>query len=225
MEIEKHFSLKTDLIDAVSELTDKKAGLLFKHILFYVNHKDHVSDDAIVNFAFVSIKADLEKTMSISSKRREAGKHSALSRTKSEEKETKLNKIEQNPTKVNKSEQNEVLLNPKLDYQKIISIFNEVCADLPKARLTDNRIKLIDKILVKYTLEDIGQVFQNTRSSNYLSGKIKDWRANFDWLLNPKNFIKVLEGNYDKLNVPANESESIQSQWEEANNAVDKYYK
>lgn len=40
-------------------------------------------------------------------------------------------------------------------------------------------------------------------NSDFLSGKKSDWKATFDWLIeNDKNYLKVLEGNYDN-NKPA----------------------
>ena len=39
-------------------------------------------------------------------------------------------------------------------------------------------------------------VFKLVSQSDYLNGKVNTWQATFDWILNPKNFIKILEGNY-----------------------------
>ena len=43
-------------------------------------------------------------------------------------------------------------------------------------------------------------VFKNVKSSAFLLGKEKDWACNFDWIFNPSNFVKILEGNYNKNN-------------------------
>ena len=34
-------------------------------------------------------------------------------------------------------------------------------------------------------------------ASDFLTGRKKDWRATFDWILKPANFAKIQEGNYD----------------------------
>ena len=39
-------------------------------------------------------------------------------------------------------------------------------------------------------------MFDKAAASDFLSGKKTDWRASFDWLLLPTNFIKVLEDQY-----------------------------
>jgi hypothetical protein len=111
-----------------------------------------------------------------------------------------------------------------IDYEKIITGFNTICSTLPKASVTAERKIKIASLLKVYTLEQIGHVFIKTSKSDYLIGNKVDWKASLDWLLNQKNFIKVLEGNYDNGKVTQKDHESAQDQWENAANAVDKYY-
>ncbi len=33
--------------------------------------------------------------------------------------------------------------------------------------------------------------------SPFLSGKVSDFKATFEWLIRPNNFVKVLEGTYN----------------------------
>lgn len=40
--------------------------------------------------------------------------------------------------------------------------------------------------------------FKRAAESKFLTGKVKDWRADFDFLITPSKFAKVVEGNYDK---------------------------
>jgi uncharacterized protein YdaU (DUF1376 family) len=35
------------------------------------------------------------------------------------------------------------------------------------------------------------------RGSPYLTGQVKDWKCTFDWVFEPKNLTKIMEGNYD----------------------------
>lgn len=86
-------------------------------------------------------------------------------------------------------------------YEEIIEIFNSVCYDLPNVeKITDSRKKAIEKIIKEYSLEKIGDVFKKSNESDFLSGRKSDWKANFDWILIPKNFVKILEDNYKNLN-------------------------
>ena len=83
-------------------------------------------------------------------------------------------------------------------HQEIINIFNSVCINLTSVvMLTDERIKCIDLIEKKHGLQSIGNVFMKINESDYLNGGGKDgWKADFDWILNPTNFIKILEDKY-----------------------------
>jgi hypothetical protein len=137
---------------------------------------------------------------------------------KSEQKDVLFEKTQQSTTKIPKLPKE-----PKLDYQQIIDIFNQTCTELPRASLTDDRKRLIDRILKTYTLEQIGQVFQITRDSDYLNGRVKEWRANLTWILNPNNFVKILEGNYTQFQVKKIENDD-KSELQAAKDAVSKYF-
>jgi hypothetical protein len=87
-----------------------------------------------------------------------------------------------------------------VDIEEIINIFNTVCFALPTAtKPTKERENAILKILETYSMEDIGNVFKLVAESDYLCGKKVDWSANFDWILVPKNFIKIIEGGYKNI--------------------------
>ncbi len=86
----------------------------------------------------------------------------------------------------------------KIDFDQIQEIFNSVCVELPKVKvLTPARKKAIEAIAKKHGLEAIGEAFRNTAESDFMNGRSKEgWTANFDWIFNSKNFLKILEGNY-----------------------------
>lgn len=46
-------------------------------------------------------------------------------------------------------------------------------------------------------LDTFRDMFARTAASGFLSGGAGGWKASFDWLMKPGNFVKVLEGNYD----------------------------
>lgn len=86
---------------------------------------------------------------------------------------------------------------PKIDFEQIVNIFNSVCVDLPKATtIGDKRKKAIEAVLKNHSLEQIGEVFKNVSDSDFLSGRINNFTASFDWIFKPDNFIKILENNY-----------------------------
>lgn len=92
----------------------------------------------------------------------------------------------------------------KIDYELISQKFNEVCVSLPSiTKLTDKRKRAIDKVFVKekvIDMEEYDKLLAKTEASDFLTGREGSWRANFDWLMNPNNIVKVIDGNYDNKN-------------------------
>jgi len=98
-ENKKSFVLYADLLKSISHLTDKEKGILFNHLLEYVNDKNPILKDRLILTAWkpieLQLKRDLVKFEQVKVKRSEAGKRSAELRA--------LNKDEQkstNPTSV-----------------------------------------------------------------------------------------------------------------------------
>jgi len=87
--------------------------------------------------------------------------------------------------------------NTKINFLEIVETFNLVCADLPNVeKITASRKKSIESIIKEHSSEALSGVFYKVAESDFLSGRKSDWKASFDWILLPKNFIKILEGNY-----------------------------
>lgn len=83
--------------------------------------------------------------------------------------------------------------------QTIVDLFNGLCPSLSKVTvLSSSREKAITARLKEFTVEQFAAVFKKAEASKFLTGRNgKAWRANFDWLINASNFVKVLDGNYD----------------------------
>lgn len=92
-------------------------------------------------------------------------------------------------------------------YTIISQKFTDTCISLPKIiGLNESRKKAIKARLKEYSLEQIEEMFRKAEKSDFLTGRIKSkgerpFKASFDWLMKPSNFIKVLEGNYDNREV------------------------
>ena len=57
---------------------------------------------------------------------------------------------------------------------------------------------MIDARLKDYTVDDFETVFELAQASDFLSGRNKQWtNCNFDWLIKPNNFVKVIERTYN----------------------------
>ena len=59
----KSFVLYADLIHTVSKMPNEKAGELFKHILEYVNDKNPITDDLIIQLTFEPVKQQLKRDL------------------------------------------------------------------------------------------------------------------------------------------------------------------
>lgn len=92
-------------------------------------------------------------------------------------------------------------------YQDIVALWNEICGNcLPKVKaLNENRRQKIKCRLDEWS-KDSGEwmtkaqeLFERVIASDFLRGNNNTgWAATFDWLFeNPKNWVKVIEGNYD----------------------------
>ena len=96
----------------------------------------------------------------------------------------------------------------KCDPQAIVDLFNQTLPGLPHvAMLTkDRRAKIKarwDESEVHQDLEFWADFFALVSASTFLMGGesgrdgAKPFRATFDWLIKPSNFVKVVEGNYN----------------------------
>ena len=94
-ENKKSFVLYSDLIKSIEHLTNEEKGILFNHLLEYVNDMNPTLTDRLVLTAWkpieLQLKRDLVKFEEVKSKRSDAGKRSAELRA--------LKSIEQKQTK------------------------------------------------------------------------------------------------------------------------------
>ena len=84
-------------------------------------------------------------------------------------------------------------------FDLIYQDYKNICTDLiPWTRITTKQVQKINALLEQgYKPEDFKTVFINAQNNSFLCGvNDKHWKANIDWLLNPKNFLNVLEGVY-----------------------------
>lgn len=82
--------------------------------------------------------------------------------------------------------------------QDVVDLFNAIVSSMPKVKsLTATRKKNITARLKDYGMEKIVEVFHKAEASDFLCGRVKEWKAGFDWVMKPENFVKIMEGNYD----------------------------
>ncbi len=84
-----------------------------------------------------------------------------------------------------------------IEYKDIIEGFNNTrFAKVQK--LSDARKKHLSARIKEYGADKIKEVFMKADASDFLRGvNNNSWTATFDWIINPNNFVKIMEGNYD----------------------------
>lgn len=85
-------------------------------------------------------------------------------------------------------------------FAKIRDLYHKICISYPKLRSIDgNRKKAIAARWRTYKSLDIfEELFQIAENSSFLKGNNdRNWSADFDWMMKPTNFSKILEHKYD----------------------------
>ena len=91
-----------------------------------------------------------------------------------------------------------------IPWNEIVDFFNKTTNGyLGKIRLpfSDKRKASVRARINDYGLETFYDVIRKAAASRFLTGDNKqNWAANFDWIIRPTNFEKVMSGNYDNKN-------------------------
>ena len=85
--------------------------------------------------------------------------------------------------------------------EKIRELWNDTCLSLPKVReIVGKRQKMLGARWKDHpALDWWSDYFDRIQASSFLTGKNdRGWKAKFDWVIEPANMNKVLEGNYDE---------------------------
>ena len=78
-------------------------------------------------------------------------------------------------------------------------MYNSHCSSLPQVKtLNEKRKRLIKRVVKEVSEDDLLTALNKANTNSFLRGDSGGWKANFDWLMNPDNITKVLEGNYDR---------------------------
>lgn len=85
-------------------------------------------------------------------------------------------------------------------YEDIIFEYNKICISLPQVQQISDKRKKAMRTMWKYANADMDilrTLFYKTESSDFLAGRKKEWKANFDWIMRENQAIAILEGQYD----------------------------
>lgn len=84
-------------------------------------------------------------------------------------------------------------------FEKIKRLYHEICVSYPKIKTIDgNRRKAVAARWRMYnSLDTFTELFRIAEASPFLKGKNdRSWSADFDWMMKPSNFSKILEHKY-----------------------------
>jgi uncharacterized phage protein (TIGR02220 family) len=180
-ENKKSFVLYADLLHTIDHLTNEEKGLLFTHLLEYVNDLDPTLEDRLILTAWKPIerqlKRDLIKFNEVKVKRSDAGKRSAELRALKKGKQSSTNSTSvksvqhrsTNPTdNVNDNVNvNVIKENIYIDFDLLMKFYNETFGRAIKVIPAKAKKQIADRMKEGYTKEDLKQVLLNAKSDSY----------------------------------------------------------
>ena len=95
--------------------------------------------------------------------------------------------------------------------EEVVLLYNSICVSFSKVqKISDRRVKAIKGILKQYNVDDIQKVFTNAENSDFLKGNNdRNWKADFDWLIDDEHFLRVLEDKYIDRNPKQQPQQSL----------------
>lgn len=166
----KSFLLYCDIIHTVLKLTDEQAGILFKHILNYVNDNNPELKDLLLEIAFEpikqSLKRDLKKYENIVTERSKTGRLGGIKsgEVRKLKKENEAN--EANASKSKQIEANEAVIDSVSDIVSVIDYLNNKASKKFKSNSDKTKKIITARFNDGFTIYDFKKVIDN---------KVKDW--------------------------------------------------
>lgn len=92
---------------------------------------------------------------------------------------------------------------PACPHQEIVALYHEILPSLTRVKeWTDQRQELLrtrwKEKPERQTVEWWKLFFGYVSESDFLMGRVENFRADLEWLVRPKNFVKVIEGKYHR---------------------------
>ena len=109
------------------------------------------------------------------------------------------NKNESNKNESNKNENSSATEKVEKEFvDTVIKKWNDIGLNVVR-NIKGKRLDSLHARIKEYSKDDVLTVIENVKYSDFLKGNNnRNWTADIDWILKPNNFIKILEGNYNK---------------------------
>ncbi len=93
---------------------------------------------------------------------------------------------------------------PEINPQDLVDLFHKLCPSLPRVQaLTVPRRDRLLRTHKQMGPDGLAAFFRRVEASDFLAGRKKEWRADIDFILGPKNMQRILEGIYDNRSARA----------------------
>lgn len=221
----KYLKVWTDFAKTLEPLKDGESGRLFIAMLEYAERGAEPDLSGNERYIWPMVKSEIDRQREAYDHKCEVNRINGASRTQShpvaatgpqslQDKDKEKTKTE------DKDINNTVLLTQnssagegRTDYQSVAKAYNETCVPpMPQVQqLSEDRKKHIKTGSDRLKKAGLSwqDYFSLVAASDFLMGRDGRWpNCGFDWLIGPKNMLKVLEGNY------ANRSTASQAQQE-----------
>lgn len=202
--MKNRISLDLSNMEAFKELTDMQLGELMRAVFAYASDGTMLSEDAdqAVRVAFAFLKADVDAERDSYKRRCERNKENARKRWAKRNKSKSAHKGVASPVLQEKT--------ATVDYEKLVAYWNrrvdETKSSMAKVlNITPYRKKLIEERLAEYNNDNkaLQKVLDKALADPYLNGKNPSkWVADFNWLLKPENFSRLVESGIATPNEP-----------------------
>lgn len=193
--MKNRISLDLSNMEAFKELTNIQLGELMRAVFAYASDGTMLSEDTdqAIRVAFAFLKADVDAERDSYKRRCERNKENARKRW------AKRNKRKTNTPQTPASAPQE----KTVDYEKLVAYWNrrvdETKSSMAKVlNITPYRKKLIEERLAEYDNDNkaLQKVLDKALADPYLNGKNPSkWVADFNWLLKPENFSRLVESS------------------------------
>lgn len=193
----------------ISSLSDIDAGALIKSVCDHRLEGGELRLDgtlgAIEQMIITTMDEDALKYDETCEKRRASGSLGGLQKqanaTKSKQMLPNDSKTYQNIADKDKDKDKEKDKEKEKDLYEMVLSFYNACPNFTNCTvITKTRMLKINELWEAFTLAEIESVFKKANDNSWLcGGNEKHWKADFDWLIDIDNFVKVQDGRYDNL--------------------------
>ena len=120
---------------------------------------------------------------------------------------TQQNKIKNKKEDIDKEKDNKLIVSKdticQTDARRVIEEWNKLqevgINPIRDIKPSSKRSQLLKGRIREYGIDEVLNAINNVRNSDFLRGENnRGWMITFDWFVKPNNFLKTLEGNYNK---------------------------